>query len=333
MSLQQVYDSELYSRPPNMPALSRRTSGWLVSILCHGLVVAGLLSIPRPMPSPELPFHWDIVLLDATPPEPATHAPSDSKMDAGHSPASPASMMKRPLEHIPQPVHRTVRSRSSVTPADSAVSRTSHSVVERSVISRVDAVSKGEVVHMSHALTHELAERRTHVASPPAVSREHVEQAPARVIAAAGAIQSSPSAIASGTYSSEAAAPDGHRRPVAETNQPHVQRFIEAKAVNTQPAARPHYGWLKEALKKKILEMKRYPDIAANHRWEGRVVVRGVITDKGVINDLVIAESSGSAVLDEDALALLRRISPLKLEHPLGQSQISIRIPIEYGIQ
>lgn len=95
---------------------------------------------------------------------------------------------------------------------------------------------------------------------------------------------------------------------------------------------RADFGWLTETLWNKIEELKRYPTLAKVNHWEGRVVVSAVIRDDGEVMGVQIAETSGRAVLDEEAMAVMKKASPLRLKHPLGQRQITILIPISYRL-
>lgn len=92
------------------------------------------------------------------------------------------------------------------------------------------------------------------------------------------------------------------------------------------------YGWLRDMLWKRIEELKRYPALARTNHWEGRVVVQAVIRADGTVGDLSVAESSGHALLDEEALVVMRKASPLTLKHKLERSQITILIPISYRL-
>src|SRR5262245_7752523 len=75
-------------------------------------------------------------------------------------------------------------------------------------------------------------------------------------------------------------------------------------------AAEAQANWHK-ALMAHINRYKRYPADARAHRIEGVVGVEFTIDGSGQIGSARVAKSSGSAVLDEEALALLRRASPL----------------------
>lgn len=93
------------------------------------------------------------------------------------------------------------------------------------------------------------------------------------------------------------------------------------------------YGWLRDLLWKRIEELKRYPTLARANHWEGRVVVQAVIRADGTVGALSVAESSGHALLDDEALVVMRKASPLRLTHQLEKSQITILVPISYRLE
>ena len=92
------------------------------------------------------------------------------------------------------------------------------------------------------------------------------------------------------------------------------------------------YGWLRDALWRRIEDLKRYPTQARANHWEGKVVVKAVIRDDGTVADVMIAESSGQSILDQEALAVMMKASPLILKHPLGKPSITMLIPISYRL-
>ncbi len=79
--------------------------------------------------------------------------------------------------------------------------------------------------------------------------------------------------------------------------------------------------------------MIRYPAEARLTQAEGTVIVKIVVNDTGEIESLKIVQSSGHALLDEEALALLRRISPIKLREPLGKTSVALKQPIRYSLK
>lgn len=152
-------------------------------------------------------------------------------------------------------------------------------------------------------------------------------------------------AAAASTESEPVTAPSVVETPVESSEQPVIEqrapvesiaahmehRLVEyRKVLHREPRA--DYGWLRDALWGRIEELKRYPTLARTNHWEGKVVVSAVIRDDGEVTGVQIAETSGRAVLDEEAMAVMKKASPLRLKHPLGQRQITILIPISYRL-
>lgn len=131
---------------------------------------------------------------------------------------------------------------------------------------------------------------------------------------------------------------ESSEQPVTETREPIESvvsrteyRQVEYRQVQHRET-RADFGWLRDALWGRIEELKRYPALARMNHWEGKVVVSAIIRDDGEVMGVQIAETSGRAVLDEEAMAVMKKASPLRLKHPLGQRQITILIPISYRL-
>lgn len=127
-------------------------------------------------------------------------------------------------------------------------------------------------------------------------------------------------------------------RPVIEQSVPMgsiaprtEHRQVEYRQVHYRET-RADYGWLRDTLWSRIEELKRYPALARMNHWEGKVVVSAVIRDDGEVMGVQIAETSGREILDAEAMAVMKKASPLRLKHPLGQRQITILIPINYRL-
>ncbi len=110
------------------------------------------------------------------------------------------------------------------------------------------------------------------------------------------------------------------------------QRVVQQRLVHYRKT-QADYGWLGDMVRKRIEELKHYPRIARENHWEGRVVVQAVIKADGTVGDLSVAESSGHALLDQEALVVMRKASPLTLKHQLEKSQITILVPISYRLE
>jgi protein TonB len=120
--------------------------------------------------------------------------------------------------------------------------------------------------------------------------------------------------------------PTAHAAPLVQ----HVP--IRERVLRALPHTQADYGWLRDSILARIQQLKRYPSRAKMHDWEGKVVVQAVIREDGSIVDLLVAESSGHEVLDQDALLVVKTASPLTLKHPLGKTQVPILVPISYRL-
>jgi len=100
--------------------------------------------------------------------------------------------------------------------------------------------------------------------------------------------------------------------------------------VRAMPGTKADYGWLADDLRHRIEQEKRYPRLGRVHGWEGRVVLQAVIMSDGHLGSADIIESSGYEALDQDAVDLLKRITPFTLRHPLGQPMVVVRVAIHY---
>lgn len=103
--------------------------------------------------------------------------------------------------------------------------------------------------------------------------------------------------------------------------------------VRSAPATKADYGWLVEALWGRVEQLKHYPHLARLNRWEGKVILRAVIKDDGELLSVDVVSSSGHAILDKDAVEILRKASPLHLKHPLGKPQVMVQVPISYSLR
>ncbi len=62
------------------------------------------------------------------------------------------------------------------------------------------------------------------------------------------------------------------------------------------------------------------------------MIIEADVRDTGEIVRLQVAESSGYPILDDEAMAVVRKSSPVPLRHQLGQPYITIRVPITYKL-
>jgi periplasmic protein TonB len=96
-----------------------------------------------------------------------------------------------------------------------------------------------------------------------------------------------------------------------------------------QPTSRAVVSWQRQ-LMAHLEHYKRYPSRA--HGERGTASVAFTIDREGRVSDVRIVRSSGSSVLDDETLAMIRRAQPLPVP-PGGTSdqQLSFIVPIRYA--
>lgn len=90
--------------------------------------------------------------------------------------------------------------------------------------------------------------------------------------------------------------------------------------------------WLSNALLSRINSHKRYPMMARRMGIEGTVLIVAVIDGNGAMLSAKIVQSSGSDILDDDALALLKAATPLHVTGRRLADKTTLRIPITYAL-
>ena len=276
-----------------------------LSALIHGLVIAfavTVLSDLKLAPEPE-PFKWNVAMVDRpipkqveTPSEarPAKPAPPPPEP----VPAQPVTETIQTVQTVQQVVRQEVREVRQIVQVSTQPTQVSHAVQS------IQAVQQTAVP--AEAVAPEGARPAASEASAgPATQAVETTQTPAMVQAVA-ARQTAPAVI--------------------------QQASVKELPVRSMPETKADYGWLAEALWHRVEQLKRYPHIARMNRWEGKVILRAVIKEDGQLMDLEVAETSGYAVLDHDALEVMRQASPLKLKHPLGKPQVVVQVPISYKL-
>jgi protein TonB len=79
---------------------------------------------------------------------------------------------------------------------------------------------------------------------------------------------------------------------------------------------------------------KRYPRIAQDNNWEGRVELRIVFAESGAMSALTVKKSTGRAVLDEEAQAMIRSAQPhVALPPALRGRAFTLEIPVEFSLK
>jgi periplasmic protein TonB len=123
--------------------------------------------------------------------------------------------------------------------------------------------------------------------------------------------------------------------PVQAAQSEPASAQTQVAAISPAPSnvpAKRDYGWLSEAILRRMEELKRYPASARVDRAEGKVVVKAVIDEDGSISEVGVLLSSGHIALDEAAVETMRQAAPFHLPHPLGQPRMTIKIPMNYRL-
>lgn len=288
--------------------------GWTVSMLCHMFGIGGVLLFMAEIEKPVLPntFQWEVAMVEAHP-----------TIEPASAPVQPTPVPQRQVERLidPRPRVETVETvqhtvRDVVTPVETVEAVTAEAVMERSAAQTSDS---SKVVSQTVAANYEPVVEQTALKS---VSHATVERAEA--VAEPTTVAHTPDIRQAERVERESPRSNSQS---AETEH-RVVRHRVVKVRQTQA----DYGWLRDALWARIVELKRYPVQAKNNHWEGKVVVEVVIREDGTVVSLQVAESSGRAILDQEAMEAVKRASPLTLKHPLGQPSVTLLVPISYKL-
>ncbi len=281
---------------------------WMFSMVVHasGLCVAILLAADFSVVPRVAPFHWDVTLVTASRPELLS---SDKPLPAMTSAAAVA----------PAPAE------ASSDPPPSAAHRVP--AVSHPVIEQRGPVADAHALPVNHDTSaREAATRAEHSSDAPIPVTEPLLDEPSRTTAPLAHMP--PPEVEAPEQSYETMAPSQMEAPRVVT-----RAAPQFKPTPVSRQVQPDYGWLASLVATEVEQVKRYPAQAKWHRWQGKVVVQAVVHEDGRISDIQVVDSSGHDTLDHDAAALLARISPMQLQHPLDQASIVVRIPIGYRLE
>lgn len=292
--------------------------GWLVSLMCHVLGIGCAIVLMAEIEKPVLPntFQWDVAVVEAPPPvqpSPAQPPPSPAE-PRPMKPVAESQPLVNPVVPVQQTVQEAAQTVEAVEPAQQ---------VAREVVSQAETSTERPATQSieSRAVTADQGAVVEHRLSQVAVTSRGERAQPAE---APASIEAVPQARVSEPV--ERVSPSIEQEPRAVAHRVIQQRVVQHRETQAD------YGWLRDSLWRRIEELKRYPAQAKMNHWEGKVVVEAVIRDDGEVVALSIAESSGRAILDQEAMTVMKKASPLALKHPLGKPQITILVPISYRL-
>jgi len=107
-----------------------------------------------------------------------------------------------------------------------------------------------------------------------------------------------------------------------------------APAIGVDPAARQAQASWEKSLVSHLNRFKRYPAAAHTHHIEGQVSVQFSVDHTGAVLESQVVQSSGSPLLDDEAMAMLRRAAPLPRPPAAEQgSTFVLVLPIRFKIR
>lgn len=234
-----------------------------------------------------------------------------------------------------RPIEQRIESSPVVNEVLAPTAQPSPPVIERSMEPTLTHVTQSITTHHESPAAHWESQAQTSTESTGSDS-SHSEQTPA---SAQGNYAATAEANSSSADTTIRGAESGNSSVSTQTGEPDSADALRAIVAIGHPPitrtipARSDFGWLKDLLKRKIKSLQAYPRLAAMQGWEGKVVVHATIGDDGRLLSAVVAESSGFASLDQDALNLMHRATPIHLQHELGQSHIEVYIPVLYHLE
>jgi periplasmic protein TonB len=286
-------------------------NGWLGSITLHGLLMLSFLPLFRPtlMTVPTEPFHWDVTLVESTQ---TTDKP-------GQTVGATEQTASYQTERVPMPARavRTTRHAAAfperIAPIEpqiaEPIAQTSQPSIASSTASPLEPAT-ASIVDLDKPTTNQpqASDPRPQQADIP-VNSTTAEPSTAQTVA---------------VTSTEASS------PVTETAQPSAPP-VTAAATDQASIQRPDYGWLQQAIFKRLEELKRSSRPSLDQSQPLKVMVKAVVSKEGTLLDSSVAKSSGLDHIDQEAMALVQRAFPLQLDRTLDRQQIVMRIPITYS--
>jgi len=293
--------------------------GWLVSVLLHGTVaLAAILFVKQIQLAPQdEPFKWNVAMVSTTQPvQPMASSPNQApapSVPSTTSVPSPRVQQTAPAQTLPPLAQQTTPSISerTVTP----------------VVTEPPAPPppKSTAPSQSAAHTTQPAEPIRHETVAPMVAEATSIVKPAEASVAVSA--------ESGSQTTPSSAPSAILEHTAQSDQaPAPTQMAAISSTPTNASTTRDYGWLSEAILRRVEELKRYPASARVDHAEGKVVVKAVINEDGSIGEVEVFQSSGHPGLDKAAVETMREAAPFHLPRPLGQPRMTIKIPMSYRL-
>ena len=271
--------------------------GWLSSIALHALMLLSIFPIFRQslIPVYKEPFHWDVALVQTIP--------------TAHEPIQTADVPHPAIAKSPDRTHTA-----------SHANRTIHHVTPSAEhITSLAPKPHAPVISSSEAATTSIP---TELPANPAQATEPPLQPIETPVASTTPALPLKTAAASATLE--------ENTPPTDSTQP-----SPAPATVSDTAAlsaiRPDYGWLQQAISRRLEELKRSSRPSLDESRPLKVTVKAVVSKEGILLDSAVVKSSGLDRIDQEAIALVQSAFPMQFDRTLDRQQIAMRIPITYS--
>jgi protein TonB len=283
--------------------------GWLVSVLLHGAVafVAILFMKQIQLDPQNEAFKWNVAMVS-----PAQQVQS-----------SASSQNQAPARVVPSTASAPSTSARQTAPAQTF---SSPQLLAQSTTTPISERTATPIAAEPPAPSPEeftTSQRSTAHLTQPVEPIRHEVAAPI-------AAESTSIVTPAETPNAVSSKPDAQTAQSDQAPVPAQMAAISQAPTNVQ--ANRDYGWLSEAVIRRVEEVKRYPASARVDQAEGKVVLKVVINEDGSVDDVVVFQSSGHPALDKAAIENMRQASPFHLPRPLGQAHKTIKIPWNYRL-
>jgi protein TonB len=259
------------------------------------------------MTVPTEPFHWDVALVSST--------------QTADKPVQPVNAVEPP-----------VASRPKQAPIPTRVNRPIHHVAssaERIVTiepQTAEPVAPPSQPDMASSAASSKEAATASISDTPTPNQPQASDAPRQQ---ADTTANSTTVDPSTTQTASATLSDG----TVQSTEP-AQPLLQQAAVSDREAAptpRLDYGWLQQAIFRRLEELKRSSRPFLDQSQPLKVMVKAVVSREGTLLDSSVAKSSGLDHIDQEAMALVQRAFPMQLDRTLDRQQIVMRIPITYS--
>jgi TonB family protein len=284
-------------------------NGWLGSIVLHGLLLLSFLPLFRQslLTVPTEPFHWDVTLIQS--------AQTADKLVPTANAAEQTVSSRLKQAPIPTRVNRPIQ---HVAPSAERIAPIEPQITEPIAPTSQPRIASAATLPEDPA-TAALSEKPT--PNQPQASDPQLQQA--------GTPANSTTADPSAAQTAAATSTEGSSSVTgtAQLSSPPVA----ASAPDPVSTQRPDYGWLQQAIFKRLEELKRSSRPSLEQSQPIKVLVKAVVSREGALLDSSVARSSGLDHIDQEAMALVQRAFPMQLDRTLDRQQIVMRIPITYS--